>query len=217
MTALTHISTISASDNPSGTTINSASINLVTGQHVFVYIRWESTDTTSSVSDTAGNTYTAMANAFSTNVGGRWFYCLNATGHATNVITATLGAARSYKRVHVTVLTGSTPTVVHSSTTGAATTTLALSGIVTSAGGAILGGSSAYNAELPATVADSDGLTYTPSPTRDYSAVLRALDAVGSAAKTVTCTSTSSNRVFSVLALSPPSVGGARPVCFICT
>ena len=84
--------------NPSGTVLSStsAAMNVTTGHHLFVFVGYTFTATTATVTDTAGNTYTALtqrvtANGFAI---GQWFYSLNVTGNAANVVTVTLAVAK---------------------------------------------------------------------------------------------------------------------------
>jgi hypothetical protein len=73
----------------SSTTIASAATSLTTGNLIVVQFRV--VGTVSTVTDTAGNTY-VLGQAATTAVSGTKFeawYCLNATGHASNVVTVT--------------------------------------------------------------------------------------------------------------------------------
>jgi hypothetical protein len=73
----------------SSTTIASAATSLTTGNLIVVQFRV--VGTVSTVTDTAGNTY-VLGQAGPTAVSGTKFeswYCLNATGHASNVVTVT--------------------------------------------------------------------------------------------------------------------------------
>jgi len=71
--------------------------SLTTGNNIFVFVSYYDTTTTVSLSDTAGNTYTGL-----TQIGpsggciGRWFYCFNATGNASNIVTVSFSSSRPY-------------------------------------------------------------------------------------------------------------------------
>jgi hypothetical protein len=72
------------------TTIASAATSLTTGNLIVVQVRV--VGTVSTVTDTAGNTYVLAKSApFSATSGTKFeaWYCLNATGHASNVVTVT--------------------------------------------------------------------------------------------------------------------------------
>lgn len=93
------------------TTIASSAMSCASGNPLLVWVAWGKTAnaTVSSVTDTAGNTYTASTQASAyhpANVNGnyergQWWYCLNPTGHATNVVTATLSVAEQYRSIQV--------------------------------------------------------------------------------------------------------------------
>jgi hypothetical protein len=71
---------------------------------IIVAVRWEETTTTAVVTDVAGNTYTAgtLITHPSGNQHTRLFYKINATANASNRITLTLGAAKTYVSMCVT-------------------------------------------------------------------------------------------------------------------
>jgi len=114
-----------------------AAINLTTGNNVIVGVRWENNDTTVSISDTAGNTYEQAGTNQQMQTTGAFvalFYCSNATGNASNVITATWGAARTYTRVYA-IEWSSTYTAAYVSSSQATGTGTALSSTGLSASG----------------------------------------------------------------------------------
>ena len=92
----------------SSTSIPFSALNLTAGNLLVVLIRWEgggATDTaTATLADTAGNTYTLLDyRSTGSGEGHRMgvFYCLNALGHASNAVTATLSEARTYREGYV--------------------------------------------------------------------------------------------------------------------
>lgn len=97
-------------DNSSGTgPMTTAAVNVSTGDLIICFVRWESSDTTVSLSDTAGNTYQQLANVkgAGANCAIATFYCLNATGNAANVCSATWAVAQSFRRVEQLVFRSS--------------------------------------------------------------------------------------------------------------
>lgn len=82
-------------------TLACAATNMTTGNLVVVGVRSRSNNPT--VSDTAGNTYTQIANQSSMGATDfmTMFYSANITGHASNVVTANFGASQSYVAVLV--------------------------------------------------------------------------------------------------------------------
>jgi hypothetical protein len=149
MSALSFVTAVIGTDESNTTTVASASWALTGGQHVFVYVRWEGNSSpTITLSDTAGNTYTAFTATWGNGqVGGQWFYRLNALGNASNVITATFSSAAGYKNLRAITLSGTAPTVTHSVTSGGGGS-FTIPGTVTDyAGSMLLMGVSVYNAE----------------------------------------------------------------------
>ena len=120
MTALTFAATVGSTFISAATSSASPTFALTAGQHVLVHVGFLGADTPASLTDTAGNVYTALARTANVTVVGQWFYRLTATGHASNAVTVTLGAARTYITVRVYVVSGTAPTAV---TQYAATTT----------------------------------------------------------------------------------------------
>lgn len=166
MGALSYSSNIDVNNDASGTSLAYAAFNLVSGRHVFVYVRWEGGDTTISLSDTAGNTYTSGTKLYAggSGCGGVWFYCLNATGNASNVITVTFGAARTFRRSQCVVLSGDTPSAVTeaSNTVSATTTTISTSGTLNiGSGGFLIAGLSTRSNALTATFSNTASDTWT--------------------------------------------------------
>lgn len=91
------------------TTVNtldtSPSFNLAAGKLVVVSTMWEGVSGTASVSDTAGNTYTAGTKV-QVDGSSKWvkmFYCLSSASNASNVVTADLPDGCNYAKVCATV------------------------------------------------------------------------------------------------------------------
>lgn len=103
LAAITFVSKSPAFDDSSGTTLLLPATNHIAGNLLVVLIKYEGTSTTLSVSDTAGNAYTGLtqANHSNNDLHTRIFYAKNITGNASNVVTVTWGAARTFR--HVTV------------------------------------------------------------------------------------------------------------------
>ncbi len=78
-------------DTPSAsTTFTIPATSLTTGNHIFVFVSYP-ISYTCTIADTAGNTYTPLevGSGAAMSPYGRWYYCLNAIGNASNVITLT--------------------------------------------------------------------------------------------------------------------------------
>lgn len=66
--------------------------SLTAGNHIFVFVNTDSVSAapaTHTMSDTAGNTYTFLPYCYGSFAYGFWAYCLNALGHASNVVSYT--------------------------------------------------------------------------------------------------------------------------------
>ena len=88
-------------DDTSGTSKSLAAFNAVAGRLIEVTVSWESTNTTVSIADTAGNTYVPLTKKKSA-ANNQWvqkFYCLSATGNAANVVTATWASAADFRGI----------------------------------------------------------------------------------------------------------------------
>jgi len=86
------------------TVIETAAYNQASGDLIVVTCTWETTSTSPTITDTAGNTYTAGTTQ-QNNSNAQWirqFYCINCLGHANNVVTATFGASTNYNSLKVT-------------------------------------------------------------------------------------------------------------------
>lgn len=140
---------VTAGNTGSGTTLAAAATALTAGDSVFVFVRHETLATTVTISDTAGNTYTPLT-AVSSLLGanGQWFYCLNAAGHASNVITVTWAVAQTYRYMSALAYRKPSAAFDVEEATGASTGSDVTSGSFTTAGaGLLLVGEVAYNNE----------------------------------------------------------------------
>ena len=91
--------TSSASSNGSGTTIASSASVLTTGNTNIVLVRGATgSGTVTGIADTAGNKYYRIGRVIAGYTLEIW-YCPNCTGHATNVVTATYGAAQTFRTI----------------------------------------------------------------------------------------------------------------------
>lgn len=90
-------------DDTSTSTLALPAINQAAGQLIIASITWESTDTTVTVADTAGNTFTPLTKRkhTTTDMWVQEFYCLNSLSNATNVTTFTWAAAAPFKHGRV--------------------------------------------------------------------------------------------------------------------
>lgn len=92
----------------SGGSIATAATSHTTGNLLVCCVRHEGATTTISISDTAGNTWTPLTKV--THPGGdmhlQLFYVLNCTGNASNVVTATFGANRTFRGIQVQQFSG---------------------------------------------------------------------------------------------------------------
>ncbi len=119
------------SSGTGGTTQATSAFNLGSGRLVVVTISWAAADVQPSITDTAGNTYTALTRGRDTTNGQytQIFYVLSSTANASNVVTATWsGGGATYRSLLVSPYTYSgtasfvaepTPVVGGSSTTPA--------------------------------------------------------------------------------------------------
>lgn len=130
------------------TTLALPATSLTNGNHIFVHVVTYSS-ATASISDTAGNTYTALTRLSGTGpTVSQWFYKLNATGHASNVVTVTWSSAQTFRWAHSLQFynAGSVSFDVEQATgTSASSTTVTSGSFSTSAAGLILAGRSVFN------------------------------------------------------------------------
>lgn len=185
----------------SATTISASPVVLATGGHVIVFVRFESTATTVTLADTAGNTFTSLGQVFNTNNGIEAFYCTSAIGNASNTVTATFAAARSFRSIVVVVLSGALSGVPTAATgtaaTGTAVTTSA--GLTLPAGSVVCAMESCFANDTLFTFSDSASGTYTDIviPTVQWSRGAYSLRAssISGATFTFTGTAATSRRV----------------------
>jgi hypothetical protein len=103
---LTYVDDVEFSNNSGSTTIALPAQNVAAGNLLVLGLRWEgggvSDATTASISDTAGNSWQLIG--YQSTGGGSeteriaLFYCLSAIAEASNVVTATLSASRSFRQ-----------------------------------------------------------------------------------------------------------------------
>jgi hypothetical protein len=132
----------------SATTLALPAQSLTTGNNIFVHVVTYSA-ATATVSDTAGNTYTALTRLSGTGpTVSQWFYKLNATGHAANVVTVTWSVAQTFRWAESVQFSKSGAAFDVEQATGTATGTTVTSGsFSTTAAGLILAGRSVFNGQ----------------------------------------------------------------------
>jgi hypothetical protein len=113
MAALAFVGVGEAANSASATSIATTARAFTAGNHVFVYVAGNFIGSgTIAVTDTAGNTYTALAQQRpGGNAVSQWFYCLNATGHAANVVTATFSLSTTNRVIRALEFSGDAPAV----------------------------------------------------------------------------------------------------------
>lgn len=92
----------------SGTSI-SGSLNVSAGNLLVASVSWMYDSATVSIADDAGNTWYPLTNRTSSpdeNANNQLFYAFNAKARASNVVEATLSAARGYRSINVTQYSG---------------------------------------------------------------------------------------------------------------
>lgn len=103
---------VTGSDDASAGAIASAAKNTTTGNLLVALVKWEhgsGAETVTGLTDTAGNTWTVVANAsFSaiSDPGVCLAYAKNITGNAANVVTATLSSDCDFRRIIVEEFSG---------------------------------------------------------------------------------------------------------------
>jgi hypothetical protein len=94
----------------SSTTVASAAAAHAGGSLLVAFVTWASTTAANppTITDTAGNTWNQAVAPFRLETGGSicCYYAYNITGHASNVVTGTFGAAQTYRVIFVTEWTG---------------------------------------------------------------------------------------------------------------
>lgn len=88
-------------DTVAGTSISASAISAITGNFIVVSVRAYSIkdNFVSSVTDTAGNTYTKATSILQSGDGLELWYAYNITGNASNVITANLDGSYRYRYI----------------------------------------------------------------------------------------------------------------------
>lgn len=106
--ATAYVNEGSGFNTASGGSIATSAVSHTTGNLLVCCVRHEGATTTISVADTAGNTWQPLTKV--THPGGdmhlQLFYVLNCTGNASNVVTATFGASRTYRGIQVMQFSG---------------------------------------------------------------------------------------------------------------
>jgi len=87
------------------TTISTASKSTTTGNTLVLFVKWENAGTVTSITDTAGNTWT-IQDQYAVQPGACIAYAQNITGNAANVVTVTFSAAADFRRVTVEEVAG---------------------------------------------------------------------------------------------------------------
>lgn len=75
-------------------TLTAPAVDVVEGSLIAVFVRYTGAATDETVSDTASNTYTAVASVASGDVVCKWFYKIAAPAHTTNEVTLTLAESK---------------------------------------------------------------------------------------------------------------------------
>jgi hypothetical protein len=122
---------------------------------IVVAVRWEETTTTAVVTDVAGNTYTAgpLISHPSGNQHTRLFYKINATANASNRVTLTLGAAKTYVSMCVTEWNpAATLTFVQHTTATATDNTITAPTLTATGAGLVVASLVSWNAQPAWTV-----------------------------------------------------------------
>lgn len=200
VTGWAYINSAGNLDTTSGTSLALPATSLTAGNHIFVYVRWENSSTTVSVSDTAGNTYTGLT-ATNTSDGcyGRWFYCLNASGNASNVVTVAWSSARTFRWIGSLQFSCTTSPAYDTETSGsgASSTSVTSSAFNTAGAGLILAGRGVFNQQSSTTFSDSmpmplSGFSTNGNSTTHYGNVGYLLTTAAQSSKTITETGNSS-------------------------
>ena len=143
--AIAHVNRAEGFSITSGTTIATAAANHTTGNLLAVFLNIQASDTPT-ITDTAGNTWTATPSspAHPTGVNYIWvFYAANITGNASNVITANWSTSTGYAAISVRQFSGvatTSPLEDDDKGTGISTSLATPSLTVTSSEGVIFAG-----------------------------------------------------------------------------
>lgn len=209
--AFAFVQQVTANNTASGTSLASAAAATTAGNHLFVHLRWETADTTVTVTDSAGNTYTALtASKSGQGAHSQWFYCLNALGSASNVITVTWAAAQGYRSLRLMEFSATSPSIEQlvSTVQASGTTSFSSSAFNTAGAGLVLVGLSQYNGETSINF----GATYTALANAfNYSKEAYQITTGALTNEVVTYTgSTTTTRAMDVLTLTEGGGGGTN-------
>jgi hypothetical protein len=108
------------------TSIASNSFAVSVGQLIVVGVGWETGDTTTVITDSAGNSYTGLTTYSSSN--NQWiksYYTVATAGSSSNILTAVFGSSVGYRNLWIQVFQPPSGTVVLSSSTGGEATNVA--------------------------------------------------------------------------------------------
>ena len=105
---LTRVNTTSGADytGSSSTTIAAAAASHTTGNMLIVGVRWGVANAFSTIADTAGNTYRKIGRSGFSASAIELFVANNITGHATNVVTATVAPSNAFRGIVVAQYSG---------------------------------------------------------------------------------------------------------------
>jgi hypothetical protein len=207
MAALAFVGSARNNLTTGGTTIATTARSFTTGNHVVAFVRWEGAGgaTTVTLADTAGNTYTALADVSGANgLYGKMFHCIGITGNASNVVTATFAASRTYRSLTVIEISGDTPTVNYGSTSGSATRLTLSAGIDFGDDSFIVAGGGNFAGDAGSTFTDrSDGTWSAVTPAFNWAAVSYSQRPTGKKGLLIDFNGTSdTSRVMAVIALN---------------
>ncbi len=178
--AFSYVNSVRGASGSATPTYTLAATSLTTGNHIFIFVKWPgAVNTVSSVTDTAGNTYstTDPASTGNTIINGKWYWCLSATGNASNVVTITMsgitanvqaGSVQFSKVGNVAVLDQTS----ENDTYATAATSISSVPINTNMGGLFLGAIGTDFGGTSSTWTSSTGSSYTQPYTNDGSNTL---------------------------------------------
>lgn len=135
----------SSGGSTSASSIATGATSSTTGNLICVFVRRDPSGTITSVTDTAGNTYTSVVENTTGNPYLKCFYAKNITGNASNVVTAAFSGTIGYVWIHAIEVSGldtSAPLDVYDDKDGTGTTSLVTDAITTASAGIILAAAS---------------------------------------------------------------------------
>ena len=97
---------VGATAQGGGTSLAAAALNATAGNLLAVWVRAGDSASTITASDTAGNTFTPIAQCTGGPGGGQWLYAKNITGNASNVVTANYSVTEAFRAVMVLQFSG---------------------------------------------------------------------------------------------------------------